>query len=907
MRGWRTAIRIARREARRAKARAVLVIAMIAIPVAALAFGAVIQDTFTLSGNEKADRLMGSADALVGWPYAGPALQLPTELQYFPAGGPVTEAPTSEAQPTTAQLLAQFPAGSRAIIEQRAGLGVRTAGGTGSIGARLLDYADPLARGLYRQLSGHLPATADEIALTPAASRRIGAGVGGTVHLADGSRAFRVSGIVEDPDNLTVETALLHPGALPATAVSSDRNNLRWLVAIPGGLSWAQVKQLNTHGLVAVSRNVLAHPPSRAEQYREFVGGDDGSTAFIVVLVGGLAMLEIVLLAGPAFAVSARRRRRDLALVAAAGGTPAHLRRIVLADGVVLGAVAAAAGILLGVIAAFVAHPTLENHFAHARSGGFRVFPLALAVLAGLAVVTGLLAAVVPAWISARQDVVAALSGRRGITRSRKRWVVVGTVIVALGAGTAAFGAWRFQASIILTGLVVAELGLVLCTPAIVGLVARVGRWLPLAPRIALRDASRNRTAAAPAIAAVMAAVIGSIAVGAVVNATDQRAARDYRSSGRTGDVGVFSGGKGSGTAQSGLPAQTLAAIRAILPVVNSADVSLVTCADRDCFVSARPPAALDCPYVPWLLQHRPTDAEQIAARHDPRCAGIGQEYIYFAGGMRSPRGETVVIEDTAVGTVLNIPAADADAAAAALRAGKVVVDDPRDLDNGQVTFNVLPIGPRGTTPDIHTVKAPGFALPHGAPVPIAMMTAATARSLGFKPAWFATMLTTSRMPTTAERDRVQAVVGDEFGVNVEERPESNRTALIVLIIVAGIITLGAAAIATGLAAADGRADLATLAAVGASPRVRRALSLSQSGVIAGLGSLIGTVAGLGASIAVLAALNQGYAGVWPAPTAYPLSVPWLNVGAALVVVPLIAMLGAGLLTRSRLPIERRL
>ena len=88
--------------------------------------------------------------------------------------------------------------------------------------------------------------------------------------------------------------------------------------------------------------------------------------------------------------------------------------------------------------------------------------------------------------------------------------------------------------------------------------------------------------------------------------------------------------------------------------------------------------------------------------------------------------------------------------------------------------------------------------------------------------------------------------------------------------------------------------------------RVRRALSLSQSGVIAGLGSLIGTVAGLGASVAVLAALNQGYAQVWPAPTPYPLSVPWLNVGTALVVVPAIAMLGAGLLTRSRLPIERR-
>ena len=77
--------------------------------------------------------------------------------------------------------------------------------------------------------------------------------------------------------------------------------------------------------------------------------------------------------------------------------------------------------------------------------------------------------------------------------------------------------------------------------------------------------------------------------------------------------------------------------------------------------------------------------------------------------------------------------------------------------------------------------------------------------------------------------------------------------------------------------------------------------------MIAGLGSLLGAIAGLGASIAVLAALNRAFADTWPAPTPYPISVPWLNVGVALLAVPLISMLGAGLLTRSRLPIERRL
>jgi putative ABC transport system permease protein len=117
---------------------------------------------------------------------------------------------------------------------------------------------------------------------------------------------------------------------------------------------------------------------------------------------------------------------------------------------------------------------------------------------------------------------------------------------------------------------------------------------------------------------------------------------------------------------------------------------------------------------------------------------------------------------------------------------------------------------------------------------------------------------------------------------------------------------VGAAGVATGLAAAEGRADLSTLAAVGAGPGLRRLLSLCQAGVIAVLGSALGIVAGLGSAVIVLTALNRRYAGTWPVQDPYPVVVPWTTLG-VLVLVPLVAMLGAGLLTRSRLPVERRL
>ena len=90
-----------------------------------------------------------------------------------------------------------------------------------------------------------------------------------------------------------------------------------------------------------------------------------------------------------------------------------------LADGIVLGLVGAVGRHRRRHRGRVRVRPLTEDLLTHTRAGGYRVFPLALAAIAVLAVVTGLLAALVPAFVTARQDVVASLSGRRGITRSR--------------------------------------------------------------------------------------------------------------------------------------------------------------------------------------------------------------------------------------------------------------------------------------------------------------------------------------------------------------------------------------------------------------------------------------------------------------------------------------------------------
>jgi len=904
---WLTALRIARREARRAKGRSALVIAMIALPVLALAFAAASYDMFNLRPAEQADRDMGAADARLLWESSGPVQQDPRGNGWSGNGTPYTE-PRTESE-----IIAALPAGSRVIPSLESFADFRTASGIGTLTTRGLDIRDPLTAGLATLLDGRAPVSGGEVTISEKAAERLGAGIGDTVQNADRTKSWTVTGIVEFPSSLFDEVVFL-PSAMPNGASSSGAAT-GWLWDAPGPVSWDQVKQLNQRGMVVFSREVLIHPPPASEAGMFVSTGVDAEAIGVGGLVAGLAILEIVLLAGPAFAVGARRRRRDLGLIAANGGTPAHLRRIVLADGVVLGTLGAVAGLVIGVAAAFATRQLMEVHLVNQRAGGYRAFPLALAGIAALAVGTGLLAALVPAFTAARGDVVAALTGRRGTVRSRKRWLVAGAALAAFGAAVTFVGARGTDINLVLAGLILGELGLVLCTPALVGLIARLGRVLPLAPRIALRDTARNRAASAPAIAAVMAAVAGSVALGVVLTADQQRNDAGYQAGLPDGYAFVQyqyrDPATGAQAAKSPDMDQVATTVRAAFPTVSTVPVTEVACpagtpTDVYCGLSARLPAERECP---WADDGGTLSADdQRKARQDPRCARYsGWSYIGFGAAVATP---------DALPGLTGATGDDLAKAQAALAAGGVVVGDARYVVDGKVTLEIYDSRQADGTVtqeerrNIPTIVVPAHVVttglpPHGGVV--LSSAAVAAAKLTERPS--GVVVANSRVPTTAEEDRLTAGLREldqNLYVSVERGPQrGSDPTLLILAAAAGVITLGAAGIATGLAAADGRADLSTLAAVGASPGVRRRLSLSQSGVIAGLGTVLGVAAGLGVSAAVLYAYNQAGAGRWPAEPPYPVGVPWESL-AVVAVVPLVAMLGAGLLTRSRLPIEAR-
>ncbi|HEV2086766.1 MAG TPA: hypothetical protein VGR21_00510, partial [Cryptosporangiaceae bacterium] len=256
--------------------------------------------------------------------------------------------------------------------------------------------------------------------------------------------------------------------------------------------------------------------------------------------------------------------------------------------------------------------------------------------------------------------------------------------------------------------------------------------------------------------------------------------------------------------------------------------------------------------------------------------------------------------------------------ARAALRSGKVLVNDARFMVAGKVTVRVTTRSENLANQSGSSVVEKDRALPAvvlgGLPRSddgTLIVPSGLARELGLTAEPVAVAASTRRMPTVAEEDAVNATVQEQgLGSYVQiERGFTHQSdpSLLIAVLAAGLVTLGGAGIATGLAAADGRADLRTLAAVGATPRLRRRIAMSQSGVIAVLGAGIGSIAGTVSGITVVFALDPDQA--WHAPIRYLLdavAVPWLALGLVLVVVPAVAMVGAGVLTRSRLPSELR-
>ena len=889
MSAWSASLRIARREAGKAKGRAGLVLAMIALPVAVLTFAAISYDMFTLSPQEMALRRLGHADALLIWNPDHSAIQQAPGESWTGAGPlPLRQGNSSVSQ---SEIISLLPRDSRIIPYGELNLRVNAGGAVIHLPSRTLDIGDPMMRGLAEVVQGRPPAGGDEVALSVPAARKLGLRPGDTLRRLAPDQELRVVGLVEFPSEL--KPLAVFAGQSP---LAPPEQRFQWFVDSPAPLTEHEVEALHTIGITAVTRQAYDNTPRLA------MPGESAEGLAIGLLASGLVALEVILLAGPAFAVGARRRARDLALIAAAGGEPKHLRRVVLADGVVLGAGGGVLGLACGICVAIAARPWVEEYLAHARAGGWRFFPAALAGLACLAVGTGLVAAAVPAFIAARQDVVQVLNGRRGLLRSRRRWIALGLTMVLLGTVVGVRGARSVRESLILLGIVLAELGLVLLTPATVGLIAKAGRWMPLSMRLALRDTARNRTAAAPAISAIMAAVAGAVAVGVMVAGSAQQQQARYVAALPLGHFDVYSASDADSTSPDW--AQVEAAVRSVLPAAQMVTYAAPCCPEQrhgaHCEIAVIVPPEKRCSFM--LSQYQLSEAQLSAALSDERCLRRPPDERY---GLVWSAG-SIVDDGAALGLLTGADKADIEAARRTLAAGGVVVTDPLLIARDEAI--VTKIAEQDKPEDLGiALKVPAHYLSTAQTRSQTIVSSGLAARLGIQKATRSAVGSAGVVPTEDQAALLQEALGADLYLMVERGPTApGDPSVLLLALVAAAIALGAVGIATGLATVDSRGDLATLAAIGAAPQIRRRMSLSRAAIISGLGTLLGTLAGLGGAGVILVALNRVYESRWPPGEPIPFTVPWQSL-AIIVLVPMVAMAGAALFTRAGLPSERRL
>lgn len=872
--GWRVALRLARREAWRRKGQTLLMLVLICGPVLAVSAATVVWRTSDVSSAESVTRRMGGAEALLT-PQQTRDMAQKFDPDDGTSWGAENEPPATEAEIRTVL-------GVRPLLPVRQeSADYRTARGVAGTNLLVVDLRHPLAEGLFRLDEGRFPRATDEVVVNEAVADR-GPGLGEKLMLEqrapDGTkvpRELRIVGVGDYADSRTRAWAGVLPGALGEP--TADDGPPQLLVG-GGPVSWSDVRKLNELGVLVASRQVLTDPPPESALDPGMRGGgegDDNTALTVLGLVVAMVLLEVVLLAGPAFAVRARAQAHTLALVAASGGTPAQARRTVLASGVVVGLVGGVLGVGLGIAGSTLAIPIAQRLDA-AWFGPFEVPWLLLALVAGFGFVSAVLAAVVPAFAASRQDVVGVLAGRRGEGRPSRRSPVVGLVLIGLGVAGSVLGSrpgGGSSALLVGASAIVSVVGMIFLVPVVVAGLARLAARLPLPLRFAARDAARHRMRTVPAIAAVGATVAGVIALGIAVSS---QAASDERG------------------------------YSPMLPIGYGA-VSLPTDAT---------PANID--EVEEILRKGLPDAPRERVTGVVMDAEDHSLDIGFAHGdervntsYQGILGTSYVVAD-GLPDYLGTRPEDRAAADRALADGGIVVlrnrsekalpADRLTVEVGEIPFE------GGEIENVRRTELPAAAarVPERSSPVAAVLSPEAAAELRLPTATTAIAVrpTIERAARTNVNEQLAATPANvELLVERGYQPDAATQIIkLVLAVLGGILMLGGTLTATFLALSDARPDFATMAAVGARPRTRRGVAASYALVVGLVGALLGAPIGFIPGVAISRPLTYD-----DVTNSTLLAIPWPLLGAVVVGLPLLTALIVGLAARSRLPLVARL
>ena len=338
-------------------------------------------------------------------------------------------------------------------------------------------------------LSGRYPTLPGEVAITQGVAQDFNLRVGSVWHF-EGNRSL-VVGMVQNPQSLLDEFALVAPGHLPLT-------------------SSTQITALfdNHTGVTPTGSDIISAAGAN-------VNTNLISPATITLLLAVVGMMLIGLVAIAGFTVLAQRRLRSIGMLQSLGGTDRHVRFVVRANGAVVGIVGGLTGAVLGFALWAFYRPHLEAS-SHHVIGLFQLPWTVLLIAVAIAMVTPFLAASRPARTITKVPIVKALSGRPAPPQPAHRSAVPGLVLLVatfalLGtAGASSDGGGTLP---LVLGFVCLIAAIILLAPITVSLLGRVGSRLPVTARLALRDLARYRSRSASALAAISLGVLIAVVI----------------------------------------------------------------------------------------------------------------------------------------------------------------------------------------------------------------------------------------------------------------------------------------------------------------------------------------------------------------------------------------------------------
>jgi putative ABC transport system permease protein len=654
---------------------------------------------------------------------------------------------------------------------------------------RAQDPHGPFGQPMLSLVSGHYPVGPGQVAVTPGLASTFNLKVGDVWH--QGGTARRVTGIVQNPQSLASEFALVAPGQVKAPT------QVTVLFDAPGVRPSAIGPDVQTPHSVTASNPL--------------------NPTTIVLALATIGMLLIALVGVGGFTVLAQRRLRSLGMLGAQGASDQHIRLVVRANGVVVGVAGTLIGAVLGLIGWLAYRPILESD-AHHVVGVFALPWKVILPAMALAIIASYFAASRPARQITRTPIVTALSGRPAPPKRLHRTALPGLIFLAVAFGLLTYSGASSNGGgtgELVLGLVALVVALILLAPFCLTALARLGRHAPISVRLALRDLARYRARSGSALAAISLGVLIAVLI-CVETAARFGNVLDYAGPNlASNQIIVYTpnapqGGGPGGTVSGSKPATWPAHAHAIAAALGSHDVVQLdsTGATLQHAASGRQFSGQVYVATPQLLKAFGIKASAINPSADiltmrPGLSGISKMQLVY-GHYFSPQNVS-----------------------------------PGGNGPGSQSYS-CPKNECLANPVIQEVSG----LPSGTSAPNTVITEHAIRQLHLQSSVSGWLIQTPHPPTAAQISNAR-LAASAAGMTIETKNSIPTTATILnWATVFGIaLALGILAMSVGLIRSETASDLRTLSATGASSSTRRLLTAVTAGALGLLGAVLGTAA----------------------------------------------------------------